>query len=67
MTSTGQSLMPEGFEKTITKQDMADLIAFIAEHTVIEIFKPASIRIARGRSTLELYPGSSSPMMIRLR
>ena len=29
MTSTGQSLMPEGLEKTITKQDMADLIAFL--------------------------------------
>ena len=29
MTSTGQSLMPEGLEKTITKQEMADLIAFL--------------------------------------
>jgi putative membrane-bound dehydrogenase-like protein len=29
MTSTGQSLMPEGLEKTVTKQDMADLIAFL--------------------------------------
>lgn len=33
MTSTGQSLMPEGLEKTITRQDMADLIAFLrGEH-----------------------------------
>jgi putative heme-binding domain-containing protein len=29
MASTGQSLMPEGLEKTITKQDMADLLAFL--------------------------------------
>jgi putative heme-binding domain-containing protein len=26
---TGKSLMPEGFEKTITKEEMADLIAFL--------------------------------------
>jgi putative membrane-bound dehydrogenase-like protein len=29
MTNTGQSLMPEGLEKTISKQEMADLIAFL--------------------------------------
>jgi putative heme-binding domain-containing protein len=29
MTSTGQSLMPEGVEKKITKQEMADLIGFL--------------------------------------
>ena len=29
MTSTGLSLMPEGLEKTITKPEMADLIAFL--------------------------------------
>jgi len=29
MSSTGQSLMPEGFEKTISKPEMADLIAFL--------------------------------------
>ncbi len=33
MSSTGLSLMPEGFEKTISKPDMADLLAFLrAEH-----------------------------------
>jgi putative membrane-bound dehydrogenase-like protein len=33
MSSTGLSLMPEGFEKTISKPEMADLIAFLrAEH-----------------------------------
>lgn len=29
--STGRSLMPEGFEKTISKEEMADLIAFLNE------------------------------------
>ena len=29
MASTGQSMMPEGFEKTISKPEMADLIAFL--------------------------------------
>jgi putative membrane-bound dehydrogenase-like protein len=33
LSSTGLSLMPEGFEKTISKPDMADLVAFLrAEH-----------------------------------
>jgi putative heme-binding domain-containing protein len=31
IASTGQSLMPEGFEKNITPRDMADLLAFILE------------------------------------
>jgi putative heme-binding domain-containing protein len=30
MASTGRSLMPEGFEKTISKAEMADLIAFLS-------------------------------------
>jgi hypothetical protein len=29
MISTGLSLMPEGFEKTILKPEMADLVAFL--------------------------------------
>ncbi len=31
MTSTGRSLMPEGFEKLIDKQEMADLMAFLGD------------------------------------
>jgi putative heme-binding domain-containing protein len=31
LRSTGNSLMPEGLEQTITLQDMADLIAFLRE------------------------------------
>ncbi len=29
MAGTGLSMMPEGFEKTIAKPEMADLIAFL--------------------------------------
>ena len=31
LTSTGRSLMPEGLEKTINHQEMADLLAFLRE------------------------------------
>ena len=31
MKETDKSLMPEGFEKTITEQQMADLVAFLKE------------------------------------
>src|SRR3712207_5629439 len=31
MTSTGKSLMPEGFEKHVGKREMADLLAFLRE------------------------------------
>jgi hypothetical protein len=30
LTSTGRSLMPEGLEKSISKQEMAGLLAFLA-------------------------------------
>jgi hypothetical protein len=30
LTSNGKSLMPEGLEKQITPQEMADLIKFLA-------------------------------------
>ena len=31
LRSTGQSLMPEGLEQTISLQEMADLIAFLRQ------------------------------------
>ncbi len=34
LTSTGRSLMPEGLEKGVSKQEMADLIAFLMEAVV---------------------------------
>jgi putative membrane-bound dehydrogenase-like protein len=34
LTSTGRSLMPEGFEKKINQQEMADLIAFLQSRAV---------------------------------
>jgi putative membrane-bound dehydrogenase-like protein len=33
MSTTGQSLMPEGIEKDVTPRDLADLIAYIGSHT----------------------------------
>ncbi len=52
MTSTGLSLMPEGFEKTISPPEMADLIAFLrASH--------------RGGDGAEISdPGRSTPLDI---
>jgi hypothetical protein len=32
MTTSGQSLMPEGLEKDLTPRDLADLIAYINSH-----------------------------------
>ncbi len=31
LTNTGKSLMPDGLERTLTQQNMADLIAYVAE------------------------------------
>jgi putative membrane-bound dehydrogenase-like protein len=33
MVSTGKSLMPEGFEKDLSRQDLADLLAYLARQT----------------------------------
>ncbi len=30
LTGTGKSLMPEGLEKDLSRQDLADLIAYLA-------------------------------------
>jgi hypothetical protein len=31
LTNTGKSLMPDGLETSLTQQDVADLIAYVAE------------------------------------
>jgi putative heme-binding domain-containing protein len=36
LRNTGKSLMPEGFEKTIDKAAMADLLAFLKESAVTQ-------------------------------
>jgi hypothetical protein len=33
LESTGRSLMPEGLEKDLSRQDLADLIAFLTAKT----------------------------------
>jgi putative heme-binding domain-containing protein len=40
MRNTGKSLMPEGFEKTIDKPSMADLITFLQKVAAAEASKP---------------------------
>jgi hypothetical protein len=36
MTTSGQSLMPEGLEKDLTPRELADLIAYINSQRVYE-------------------------------
>ena len=50
MTGTGLSLMPEGLEKTITKPEMADLVAFLRARTAAARDREPT-KTARGRST----------------
>ena len=55
LMSTGQSLMPEGFEQKISKSEMADLLAFLSDS--IET-KPANNRPALDVGT---QPGLTEP------
>jgi putative heme-binding domain-containing protein len=57
LTSTGKSLMPEGVEKDISKQEMADLLAYLME-TVIKSGSPADAYRVRDFGTL---PGLIEP------
>ena len=50
MAGTGLSLMPEGFEKTITKPEMSDLIAFLRGRTAATRVKGRTPTTARGPS-----------------
>ena len=61
LTSTGKSLMPEGLEKEVQPQDLADLIAFIradvvpAQRKSFEGNKPELVT-PLGDGTIRLYP-----------
>jgi putative membrane-bound dehydrogenase-like protein len=66
LQSTGRSMMPEGLEKDITRQDMADLLAFLKEAGLspkqLPGNAPAVVRRAGGRLALlatnaEIYGG----------
>jgi putative membrane-bound dehydrogenase-like protein len=56
LTSTGKSLMPEGLEKDLTKQDLADLIAYLsAPRRAPKRFagnNPVTLRVAGGACAL---------------
>jgi putative heme-binding domain-containing protein len=43
VVSTGKSLMPEGFEKTISKEEMADLITFLNGLESVPGTKPTAL------------------------
>src|SRR5947209_18573143 len=61
LASTGKSLMPEGLEKEVQPQDLADLIAFIradvvpAQRKSFEGNKPELVT-PLGDGTIRLYP-----------
>jgi putative membrane-bound dehydrogenase-like protein len=63
LTSTGKSLMPEGLEKEIQTQDLADLIAFLRagvpepKRKTVEGNHPEVVS-ALGDGTLRLYPSN---------
>jgi putative heme-binding domain-containing protein len=48
LTSTGKSLMPEGFEKNISRQEMADLLAFLQSSQLPEPATPLDIGTTPG-------------------
>jgi putative membrane-bound dehydrogenase-like protein len=54
LESTGKSLMPEGLEKDINKQEMADLIAYLTAnappHKVVDGNRPAIVKPAANGS-----------------
>jgi putative heme-binding domain-containing protein len=52
LSGTGKSLMPEGFERNITKEEMRDLIAFVQSSQVPE---------ARKRLDIGTTPGMEEP------
>ena len=61
LASTGLSLMPEGFEKRISKPEMADLIAFLCGHTVAETAATGSIADRSRPLDIGTLPGLIEP------
>ncbi|MCI0334450.1 MAG: CehA/McbA family metallohydrolase [Planctomycetes bacterium] len=48
LTSTGKSLMPEGFERNISREEMADLVAFLQSSQVPGAATPLDIGTSPG-------------------
>jgi putative membrane-bound dehydrogenase-like protein len=48
LTSTGKSLMPEGFEQNITREEMADLLAFLQSSQVPDAAVPLDVGTTPG-------------------
>ena len=56
LTSTGKSLMPEGLEKDLSKQDLADLFAFLGEQRTppkrVRGNQPIGVKLDHGKLAL---------------
>lgn len=60
MTSSSKSMMPEGFESSITKEEMSDLLAFLAkrgQYTPLSISSVASVNGSKGLPGFRGNPG----------
>jgi len=60
LVSSPKSLMPEGFESSMTKTEMTDLLAFLAQrgkHTPLTISKVATVNGNRGLPGFRNRPG----------
>jgi putative heme-binding domain-containing protein len=61
LVSTGKSLMPEDFEKKISKQDMADLIAFLRDAQLRAPVKKAAAGDPNQKRDFGTLPGLVDP------
>jgi putative heme-binding domain-containing protein len=59
LTRSGKSVMPDGFEKLVTREEFADLLEFLTERTR---FVPLDLgRVATTASTDEIYQAADPP------
>jgi putative heme-binding domain-containing protein len=59
LTRSGKSVMPEGFEKLVSREELADLLEFLTERTQ---FVPLDLgRVATTSSTDEIYQAADPP------
>jgi putative membrane-bound dehydrogenase-like protein len=60
LTRSGKSVMPEGFEKLVSREELADLLEFLTERTQ---FVPLDLgRIATTSNTDEIYQAADPPV-----
>jgi putative heme-binding domain-containing protein len=62
LTGTGKSLMPEGFERNITKEEMQHLIAFLQSSQVPKASTRLDIGTTPGMAEPDDLPWSRNPL-----